>query len=350
MKKVLITGVTGQDGSYLAELLIEKGYEVCGLVRRSSQFNRTRIEHLYLYDNNRGKLNLMYGDLNDASSLNRVLEKVQPDEVYNLAAQSHVGISFEIPEYTAEITGVGTVRLLDAIRDMGISTKFYQASSSELFGNNPARPQNEHSTFDPRSPYACAKAYSYYITKNYREAYGLFACNGILFNHESPRRGESFVSRKITLSLARIKYGLHDKLVLGNLGAKRDWGHAKDYVYAMWLMLQQKQPDDYVIATGEIHSVREFTELAAKMLGWDIAWEGEGLNEKGIDRKTRKVLVEVSEKYFRPSDVECLIGDYSKAKEILRWRPEISFEQLVHTMIEADICVAEKELLLRKKT
>ncbi len=349
MKRALITGITGQDGSYLAEFLLEKDYAVYGLVRRSSSFNRERIEHLYLYDDQKKHVELLYGDLNDASSLNRILEKVQPDEIYNLAAQSHVGISFEIPEYTAEITAVGTVRLLDAMRDLGISAKFYQASSSELFGKTNGLPQNEMTPFYPRSPYACAKAYAYYITKNYRESYNIFACNGILFNHESPRRGENFVSRKITLSLARIKHGLQERLVLGNLDAKRDWGYAKDYVEAMWLMLQQPMPEDYVIATGETHSVRKFCELAAARAGYDIQWEGQGLDEKGIDRKTGRTIIVVDKKFFRPCEVDFLLGDPAKAMRQLGWNPRTtSFEQLVEVMMDSDLRTSaiEKKLKL----
>jgi GDPmannose 4,6-dehydratase len=344
-KKALITGITGQDGSYLAEFLLKKGYKVYGIVRRSSMFNRGRIESIYFDKKYKDRLQLLYGDLNDSSSLNRIIEKINPHEIYNLGAQSHVGISFEIPEYTAEVTAVGTVRLLDAIREVGIQPRFYQASSSELFGMAKETPQRETTPFHPRSPYACAKAYAYFITQNYREAYNLFACNGILFNHESPRRGENFVSRKISLGVAKIKLGLEKKLYLGNLEAKRDWGYAPDYVEAMWLMLQAKEPDDYVIATGETHSVREFVELAFKEIGIEIAWEGEGLNEKGIvkniedevELKKGDVVVEIDPKYLRPCDVDSLQGDPSKAKEKLGWSPRVTFRELVSIMVEADL-------------
>ncbi|MFA4858337.1 MAG: GDP-mannose 4,6-dehydratase [Candidatus Margulisiibacteriota bacterium] len=348
-KKALITGITGQDGSYLAEFLLEKGYEVFGVIRRSSSFNRQRIEHLYFSKGSKygEQLKLFYGDLNDASSLNRIIDKVQPDEIYNLAAQSHVGISFEIPEYTAEITAVGTIRLLDAIKDLGIKTRFYQASSSEMFGNSKKSPQNELTPLNPCSPYACAKVYAYHVTKNYREAYRMFACNGILFNHESPRRGENFVSRKITLSLARIKLGLQPQLLLGNLDARRDWGYAKDYVEVMWLMLKQKKADDYVIATGKTYSVREFVEKAAALHGYQIAWHGKGKQEKGIDAKTGKVIVAVDPKYFRPTEVTALCGDPAQAIKKLSWNPrKTSFEKLIEIMVLSDIQVAEKELLL----
>lgn len=350
MKKALVTGLTGQDGSYLAELLLEKGYEVHGIIRRSSSFNRERIEPLYLYKNSEyaQRLVLHYGDLNDSSSLNRIIQKVQPDEVYNLGAQSHVGISFEIPEYTAEVTGVGTIRILDAIREIGLKTRFYQASSSELFGEVLETPQRETTPFNPRSPYACAKAYAYYITENYRRAYNMFACNGILFNHESPRRGENFVSRKITLSLARIKYGLQESLALGNLNAKRDWGYAKDFVECMWLMLQQFQPDSYVVATGKLHSVREFAEFSARQMGWDLTWEGKGINEKGIDRKSGKTLIVVDKKYMRPSEVDLLLGDPTKSRQQLGWNPEVTpFEKLVEIMVESDLRRAALESKIR---
>lgn len=344
-KKALITGITGQDGSYLSEFLLKKGYKIYGIVRRSSMFNRDRIENIYFDQHYKNRVELFYGDLTDSSSLNRILEKVNPDEIYNLGAQSHVGISFEIPEYTAEVTALGTIRLLDAIKGIGIQPKFYQASSSELFGATKETPQKETTPFHPRSPYACAKAYAYYITRNYREAYNLFACNGILFNHESPRRGENFVTRKITLGTAKIILGLEKKLLLGNLNAIRDWGFAGDFVEAMWLMLQQKDPDDYVIATGEIHSVREFVELAFKISGIDIAWEGEGVNEKGIvknvisDANIKKgdVVVEVDARYFRPSEVDFLLGDPSKAKRKLGWEPRVTFNELVHMMVKADL-------------
>jgi GDPmannose 4,6-dehydratase len=320
MKRALITGVTGQDGSYLAELLLEKGYEVYGMVRRSSSFNTERLERIYQDPHVADyRLRLVYGDLDDASSLNRVLRSVKPDEIYNLGAQSHVRVSFDVPEYTAEVTGVGTVRLLEAIRESGITPKFYQASSSELFGSSPA-PQSESTVFHPRSPYGVAKLYSYWITVNYRESYGMFACNGILFNHESPRRGETFVSRKITRAVSRIKLGLQDKLFLGNLEAKRDWGFAGDYVEAMWLMLQQPTPDDFVIATGETHSVRELCEVAFARAGLD--WE-------------RHVVVDKT--HVRPAEVDYLIGDAGKARRVLGWSPKVSFRNLVEMMVDADV-------------
>ncbi len=338
MKKALITGITGQDGSYLTELLLDKGYEVHGTVRRTSSFNRDRIEHLIsnpeLYNK---KLFLHYGDLTDSSNLNRLLEKVQPDEIYNLAAQSHVQVSFEVPEYTAEVDAVGTLRLLDAIKDSQINCKFYQASTSELFGKVQEIPQKETTPFYPRSPYAAAKLYSYWITVNYREAYNLYACNGILFNHESPRRGENFVTRKITLGIGNIVKGKQDKISLGNLSAKRDWGFAGDYVEAMWLMLQQDKPQDYVIATGETHTVREFCELAFKYADIDIEWQGQGVDEKGIDRKTGRVLVDVNPKFFRPTEVELLIGDPTKAKEKLGWKTKVKFDELVEMMVKEDL-------------
>ena len=325
-KKALITGITGQDGSYLAEFLLKRGYEVYGLIRRSSSFNTDRIDHLYQDPHEVGvKLRLVYGDLNDASSLNRIMKTIKPDEIYNLGAQSHVKVSFDIPEYTSEITALGTVRLLEAIRDSGIKTKYYQASSSEMFGNAKEFPQNENTPFAPRSPYAAAKVFAYWMTVNYREAYNLFACNGILFNHESPRRGETFVTRKITMALAKIKLGLQDKLYLGNLEAKRDWGFAGDYVEAMWLMLQQKKSDDYVIATGETHSVKEFLHEAFEYakLNW------------------RKHVV-IDKKYFRPTEVDCLIGDSTKARKILKWQPKVKFGQLVRMMVDADAQLVQK--------
>ena len=340
MKNALITGITGQDGSYLAEFLIEKGYIVYGLVRRSSLFNRSRIEHVLAeYPN---QIKLVYGDLSDSSSLNRLLEKYPPDEIYNLGAQSHVGISFEIPEYTSDVNGLGTLRLLDAIREVGIKPKLYQASSSELYGKIVESPQTETTKFHPRSPYACSKAFAYYITQNYREAYDLFACNGILFNHESPRRSENFVTRKVTLSLAKIKYGLQDHLALGNLDAKSDWGYAKDYVEAMWLMLQQDQPDDYVIATGETHSIRELVELAAEICGYNIKWEGERMDEKGIDSKTGNILVTLDRLYLRPAEVETLCGNSSKAKKKLNWRPKTTFKELIELMVKSDLDFVKK--------
>ena len=339
MKKALITGITGQDGSYLAELLLEKGYEVHGIIRRASTFNTKRIDHLYQDPHGENvRLFLHYGDLTDTSNLNRLLEKIQPDEIYNLGAQSHVGVSFNSPEYTAEATGVGTLRLLDAIRETGIKTKFYQASTSELFGGLPdTAPQSEKTPFYPKSPYGVAKLYSYWITVNYRESYDMFACNGILFNHESPRRGETFVTRKITRAAAAIHLGQQDKLYLGNLDAKRDWGHAKDYVEGMWRMLQQETPQDYVLSMNETHTVREFVELAFSELGYTIEWQGEGVNEKGIDKNTGKVLVEVDPRYFRPAEVELLWGDSTKARTELGWEPKYSFMDLVKEMVQSDL-------------
>lgn len=336
MKKALITGITGQDGSYLAEILIEKGYEVHGIVRRSSSINTARIDHLF---NNKDLANVFFthhGDITDTSNMNRLLEKIKPDEIYNLAAQSHVKVSFEIPEYTAEVDAMGTLRLLDAIKDTGINTKFYQASTSELFGKVQETPQNEKTPFYPRSPYGVAKIYGYWIVVNYREAYDLFACNGILFNHESPRRGETFVSRKITIAAAKIKLGMQDKLLLGNLDAKRDWGYAPEYCEGMWRMLQHKTPEDFVLATGETHTVREFSNLTFKLLGIDIAWTGKDADEKGIDKATKKVVIEIDPKYYRPTEVELLIGDASKANKILGWAPKTKFEELVSIMVKAD--------------
>ena len=336
MKKALITGITGQDGSYLAELLLEKGYEVHGMLRRSSSFNTGRIDHLYndpeILDK---RMFLHYGDLTDSSNLNRLLEKIQPDEIYNLGAQSHVQVSFEVPEYTAEVDAIGTLRFLDAIKDTGVKTKFYQASTSELYGKAQEIPQNETTPFYPRSPYGVAKVYGYWIIVNYREAYDLFACNGILFNHESPRRGPTFVTRKITRAVARIKHGIQGKLVLGNLNAKRDWGYAPEYVEGMWLMLQQEEPDDFVMATGEAHTVREFVDLTFRKLDMELAWENKGVNEKGID-KNGKVRIEVDERYFRPTEVDYLIGDPTKAEKELGWKAKTKFEDLVATMAKAD--------------
>ena len=345
MKRALITGITGQDGSFLAEFLIEKGYEVHGIIRRSSSFNTQRIEHLYLKEwikdqKQERAINLHYGDMTDSSSLIRILQQIQPDEIYNLAAQSHVKVSFDVPEYTAETDAVGTLRLLEAIRILGLEkeTKIYQASTSELYGLVQEIPQKETTPFYPRSPYGVAKLYGFWITKNYRESYGMFAVNGILFNHESERRGETFVTRKITLAAARIAKGLQDKLYLGNLSALRDWGYAKDYVECMWLMLQYEKPEDFVVATGEAHSVREFCTLAFKYAGIELKWEGEGVNEKGIDVKIGKVLVEVDEKYFRPAEVEQLLGDATKAQTLLGWNPrKTSFEDLVKIMVESDL-------------
>ncbi len=338
MKKALITGITGQDGSYLTELLLEKGYEVHGLVRRASSFNTRRIDHL-LEDSHSvdARLRTHYGDLIDSSNLNRVLESVAPDEIYNLGAQSHVHISFQIPEYTAEATGVGTLRLLDAIKETRLRTRFYQASSSELFGKALEVPQNEKTPFYPRSPYACAKLYAFWTTVNYREAYHLYACNGILFNHESPRRGEIFVTRKVTRAVARIAKGTQERLFIGNLHARRDWGFAKDYVEAMWLMLQQEEPDDYVIATNETHTVRELCEKAFAQVGIELVWRGRGVDEKGHDRKTNRLLVEVDPKYFRPTEVDVLQRDYSKAKKKLGWQPKVSFDEVVRMMVEHDL-------------
>lgn len=341
----LITGITGQDGSYLAEFLLEKGYQVHGIMRRSSSFNTERIEHLYLdewvRDMKRQRLiDLHYGDMTDSSSLIRIIQEVQPTEIYNLAAQSHVKVSFDVPEYTADTDAIGTLRLLEAIRILGRdkTTRVYQASTSELFGKVQEVPQSETTPFYPRSPYAVAKLYGYWITKNYRESYGMYASNGILFNHESERRGENFVTRKISLAAARIAAGLQDKLYLGNLNAKRDWGYAPDYVECMWLILQQPEPDDYVIATGEYHSVREFTTIAFKRAGIELRWEGEGIDERGIDRKTGRTLVEVSPRFFRPAEVEQLLGNPTKAREQLGWNPrKTSFEQLVNIMVDNDI-------------
>ncbi len=351
MKKAFITGITGQDGSYLAELLLDKGYEVHGLVRRSSSFNRERIEPLYLGTLIRdshlyNRLQLHYGDLTDSSNLIRLVQQVQPDEIYNLAAQSHVQVSFDVPEYTAETDGVGVLRLLEAVRVTGLEKKvrIYQASTSELYGKVQEIPQTEKTPFYPRSPYGVAKLYAYWIVKNYREAYNMFACNGILFNHESERRGENFVTRKITLAAARISLGLQEKLYLGNMDAKRDWGHARDYVECMWLMLQQDEPDDYVVATGQTHSVREFTTLAFGEAGIQLQWQGSGVDEKGMDTVTGKVLVEVDPKYFRPAEVDLLVGDATKARENLGWQPRTSFPELCKLMVQEDLkrCRAEK--------
>lgn len=338
MKKAFITGITGQDGSYLAELLLEKKYEVHGLIRRSSTFNTSRIDHLYQDPHVFGvKLFLHYGDLSDASNISRLLEKIKPDEIYHLGAQSHVRVSFDMPEYTGDVTGLGTLRILDAIKETGINTKFYQASSSEMYGKVMEVPQTENTPFYPRSPYGCAKVYAYWITKNYRESYNLFASNGILFNHESPRRGETFVTRKITRGLARIKLDMDNCLYLGNLDSKRDWGYAKDYVEAMWLMLQHKQPDDYVIATGKTYSVRDFVEEVCKVLKIDLIWKGKGLEEIGIDKQTNKTIIKIDSKYFRPAEVDLLIGNPAKAKKQLNWKPKITFKELVKIMTEADL-------------
>lgn len=348
MKKALITGITGQDGSYLAELLLEKGYEVFGLVRRSSSFNRERIEHLsdfYIEPHIRKlRMDIQYGDLSDSTSIRHLLEKIKPDEIYNLGAQSHVKISFEIPEYTTDIDALGTLRMLDAMKDICPEARFYQASSSEMYGKAIEIPLKETSPFYPRSPYGCAKVFAYWITKNYRESYRLHTSNGILFNHESPRRGENFVTRKITRGLSKIRLGKDKTLFLGNLDSKRDWGYAKDYVRGMWLMLQQKKPDDYILATNESHSIREFVEESGKMLDFDIIWEGEGLKEKGIDKKSGKTLIEISELYFRPAEVDILQGDYSKAKKILGWQPEIKFKDLARLMTKEDFEKEKKNL------
>lgn len=338
-KKALITGITGQDGSYLTEFLLDRGYEVHGIIRRASTFNTARIDHLYRDTHlNDVRMFLHYGDLTDSSNINRILEKVEPDEIYNLGAMSHVKVSFEMPEYAGEVDGLGTLRMLDAIKEARLRTKFYQASTSELFGGLPeTAPQNEKTPFYPRSPYAAAKLYAYWITVNYREAYGIFACNGILFNHESPRRGETFVTRKITRAVADILNGKQDKLFLGNIDAKRDWGYAVDFIEGMWLMLQQDKPDDYVLATGETHTVREFCEIAFKHIGIDIVWTGNGEKEKGIDRKTNRVLIEIDPRYFRPTEVDLLLGDPSKAKKVLKWKPRVGFENLVRMMVDADL-------------
>jgi GDPmannose 4,6-dehydratase len=337
-KKALITGITGQDGSYLAELLLEKDYEVHGIIRRSSSFNTSRIDDIFQDPHeSRKKLFLHYGDMSDSSNISRLIEKIKPNEIYHLAAQSHVRVSFDIPEYTADVTGLGTLRILDAIRESGQKIKFYQASSSEMFGLVQEVPQKETTPFYPRSPYGVAKVYGYWITKNYRESYGLFACNGILFNHESPRRGETFVTRKVTRAMARIRLGLDTMLYIGNLDAKRDWGYAKDYVEGMWRMLQQTKPDDYILATNETHTVRELIELAAKFVGFDIEWRGEGVKEEGFDTRTGKTIVKIDPAYFRPSEVDLLIGDYSKAKKELGWEPKVTFTQLVELMVNEDL-------------
>ena len=350
MKRALITGVTGQDGSYLAQLLLSKGYEVHGIKRRASLFNTNRIDHIYEDPHVQGRHFLLhYGDLTDSSSLIQIVGKVQPHEIYNLAAQSHVKVSFEEPEYTANSDALGTLRLLEAIRIAGLEkvTRFYQASTSEMFGLVQEIPQKETTPFYPRSPYAVAKLYAYWITVNYREAYGMYACNGILFNHESPNRGETFVTRKITRGLARIKAGLQERLYLGNLDALRDWGHARDYVEMQWRMLQQEEPKDYVIATGEQHSVREFVELAAKSLDMSIRWEGSGAEEKGMDANGN-VVVAVDPRYYRPTEVETLLGDASKARQDLGWEPKVTFLELVQEMVEEDLKIAEKDALVRK--
>ncbi|MFA6485991.1 MAG: GDP-mannose 4,6-dehydratase [Candidatus Magasanikbacteria bacterium] len=337
MKKAIITGITGQDGSYLAELLIEKGYQVHGIVRRSSSFNTGRIDHIYQdpHDDNR-RLFMSYGDLTDGSNLSRLIGKIKPDEIYNLGAQSHVRTSFDMPVYTGNVDGLGTLRLLDAIKDSGVKVKFYQAGSSEMFGKIQENPQKETTPFYPRSPYGCAKVYSHFLCVNYREAYNMFICNGILFNHESPRRGGTFVTKKVTNAFAKIKLGKQEKVYLGNLDAKRDWGYAKEYVEVMWKMLQQDQPDDYVVATGETHSVREFVEETAGLVGYQIKWEGEGIKEKGVDVKSGQTLVEIDPYYYRPTEVDFLLGDASKAKEKLGWEPKTKFKELVKIMMTAE--------------
>jgi GDPmannose 4,6-dehydratase len=352
MKRALITGITGQDGAYLAELLLEKGYEVHGIKRRASSFNTDRIDHLYEDPHSRHvRLHLHYGDLTDATNLIRIIQLVQPDEIYNLAAQSHVAVSFETPEYTANADALGTLRLLEAIRILGLvgRTRIYQASTSEMFGKVQEIPQRETTPFYPRSPYGAAKVYAYWITVNYREAYGIFACNGILFNHESPTRGETFVTRKITRGLARVKAGLDECLYLGNLDARRDWGHAKDFVRAQWLILQQSEPEDFVIATGEQHSVREFCERAAAMLDMALEWRGSGVQEQGVCCRTGRIVVRVDSRYFRPTEVEMLLGDASKARRVLGWEPQIGFEQLVREMIDEDLAIARRDALVARE-
>tara|TARA_A100001388_G_C28768410_1_gene502275 strand:+ start:904 stop:1956 length:1053 start_codon:yes stop_codon:yes gene_type:complete len=343
-RKALIAGITGQDGSYLSELLLSKGYEVHGIKRRSSYFNTNRIDDIY-EDRHSDSVNLYlhYGDMTDSSNLNAIVQQIRPDEIYNLAAQSHVAISFELPEYTSQVDALGTLRILESIRSQNMDeVKFYQASTSELYGKVTEIPQNENTPFNPRSPYAIAKLYSYWLVKNYREAYGLHASNGILFNHESPRRGETFVTRKITRGFARIKHGIDDCIYLGNLDSKRDWGHAKDYVYAQWLILQEELSDDYVIATGNTRSVREFCIKVAEWFGYDLIFNGKGINEVGIDSKTNKTLIKVDSKYFRPTEVDFLLGDYSKAKKKLGWEPKISFDKLIEEM-----CINDNQIALR---
>lgn len=351
MKKALITGVTGQDGAYLAEFLLKKGYEVHGIKRRTSLINTDRVDHLYEdpHVHNRHFI-LHYGDLTDSTNLIRIIQAVEPDEVYNLGAQSHVSVSFETPEYTADTDALGTLRLLEAIRILGMEKhiRFYQASSSEMYGQAAETPQHERTPFYPRSPYAVAKLYGYWITVNYREAYGMYACNGIAFNHESPCRGETFVTRKITRGLARIKLGLEECLYLGNLNARRDWGHARDYVEVPWLMLQQREAEDFVIATGEQHSVRDFVEATGRVFDLDIRWEGDGAEESGIDSATGKQVIAVDPRYFRPTEVDCLLGDASKAREKLGWRPSTSFEELVREMAEEDFRLAQRDDMVRK--
>lgn len=352
MKKALITGITGQDGSYLAELLLEKGYEVHGMKRRASSFNTSRIDHLYQDIHNPNlKFKLHYGDLTDSTNIIRLIQEIQPDEIYNLAAQSHVKVSFDEPEYTANADGIGALRILEAIRLLGLDkkTKFYQASTSELFGLVQETPQKETTPFYPRSPYACAKLYAYWITVNYRESYNLYACNGILFNHESPRRGETFVTRKITRAAVRILLGMEEKLYLGNLDSKRDWGHAKDYVEGMWRVLQQEKPEDFVLATGVTTSIRDFCNMAFKELDIDLVWQGKGIDEKGIDKKTGKVLIEVDPRYFRPAEVDLLLGDSAKARQKLGWEPKYDLQTMVKEMIAKDLEEAKKAKVLKDK-
>lgn len=348
IKKALIFGVTGQDGAYLSELLLSKGYEVHGVKRRASLLNTARIDHLYedLHVREKNRFVLHYGDVTDSSNIIRLMQEIQPDEVYNLSAQSHVQVSFELPEYTAQVDAIGTLRILEAIRILGLieKTKFYQASTSELYGKVQEIPQKETTPFYPRSPYGVAKLYGYWITKNYRQAYNMFTCNGILFNHESPIRGETFVTRKITRAVARIRFGLQDKLYLGNLNAQRDWGHARDYVHAMWLMLQQDTPDDYVVATGTMYTVRQFVESAFAQVGIDIEWNGQGVDEVGYNKQTGEVIVCVDEKYFRPTEVELLVGDPTKAKEVLGWEPKIEFAQLVAEMVQAEVAKVKQQV------
>ena len=351
LKKALITGITGQDGSYLAEFLLKKGYEVHGIKRRSSSFNTERIDHLYQDPHDlTQKFILHYGDLSDSSSLMNIIQKIQPDEIYNLGAQSHVSVSFESPEYTADIVGIGALRILESIRILGLEkkTRFYQASSSELYGKVQETPQKETTPFYPRSPYAAAKLYAYWVTVNYREAYDIFACNGILFNHESPVRGETFVTRKITRALSRISLNLQSVLYLGNLDAKRDWGHAKDYVEMQWLMLQQEKPEDFCIASGKNYSVRDFVNSAWKYLGKEISWEGSGPNERGYDKESGNLIVKVDPRYFRPTEVDTLLGDSSKAKEKLGWETKISFKEMVNEMMEHDLAIAQRDDLVKK--
>ena len=358
MKKALITGITGQDGSYLAEFLLDKGYEVHGIKRRSSSFNTARIDHLYKDPHDSAQnLKLHYGDMTDSSNLINIIQLIKPDEIYNLAAQSHVAVSFESPEYTANCDGLGTLRVLEAVRVLGLKnkTKIYQASTSELFGKVQEIPQKETTPFYPRSPYAAAKLYAYWITINYRESYGLFACNGILFNHESPRRGETFVTRKITRGLARIECGLDDCLYLGNLDSKRDWGHARDYVQMMWLMLQQENPRDFVISTGRQESIRKFVEITASILGWNsnnssIIWSGKGINEIGRRADTNEIVIRVDPRYFRPTEVDSLLGDSSSAKDILGWQPETSLDQMINEMIQNDLVETKKEKSFKKSS